>query len=344
MDGVNIFLSYCWDDSELANHISDYFKNNQKVKLHRDVIKIGKWRSIKEYMQSISDMDYTILLISDAYLKSANCMYEVLELMKDRNYRNKIFPAITNAAIYKPVNRARYVKHWENEFIQLEKELKKISVENLGNLNEDLKTYQNIASSMAEFLDVISDMNNPEIQEVTLGIEEKLNQSGLIGCKQEKNEKDLFDALGLQKSKISTEPTDIEVNRFMKESFDQILKLISRLCQQYQSENSEVQIQSDQVDTRTAIYQFYRNGQLVKGVKLVLGNMFGKRESIGVSDCTNSFRNSNNSWNSIYNAKIIDGKLKLYAIASLTNRQKSMTVEEVVADIWKNYVQIYLER
>ena len=29
---------------------------------------------------------------------------------------------------------------------------------------------------------------------------------------------------------------------------------------------------------------------------------------------------------------------------SLMNNQKAMTVEEVVADIWEHYIQIYLER
>lgn len=52
----------------------------------------------------------------------------------------------------------------------------------------------------------------------------------------------------------------------------------------------------------------------------------------------------NNSWNGMYDAKFIDGELKLYATMSLMNNQKAMTIEEVVTDIWKNYIQIYLER
>ena len=39
-------------------------------------------------------MDYTILLISDAYLKSSNCMYEVFEVMRDRRYKDKTFLAV----------------------------------------------------------------------------------------------------------------------------------------------------------------------------------------------------------------------------------------------------------
>lgn len=289
-------------------------------------------------------MDYIILLISDAYLKSANCMYEVLEVMRDRNYRDKIFPAIINPEIYKPIHRAGYVKYWENEFKTLEEAVKGIRVQNLGKLNEDLKRYQVISSNIAEFLDVVSDMNNPKINEVAVSIEEKLNSKGLLENKIGKNENDLFETLGIQKNKFNSEPTDLEVNLFMKESFNQIVKVLYKLCQQYQDEKLEIQVQFEEVDTRTVIFRFYKNGQLIRGLKLFLSNVLGRQESIGVSDCTLSYSSGNNSWNGMYNAKFESGQLKMYAQISLINNQKSMTTEAVAADIWKNYIQTYLER
>ena len=41
-------------------------------------------------MQSIGKHDYVIMLISDSYLKSSNCMYEVMEVMRDRQYKDRI--------------------------------------------------------------------------------------------------------------------------------------------------------------------------------------------------------------------------------------------------------------
>lgn len=341
---VNIFLSYCWNDSSEADRIYDYFKRNLNIELHRDTIDIGKWGSIKEYMQSISNMDYTILLISDSYLKSANCMYEVLEVMRDRNYRDKIFPAVIYSRIYSPVTRAKYVKHWQDEFNELEGTLKEINVQNLGKLNEDLKRRQDISSNIAEFLDTVSDMNNPNIEDVSKVIEEKLSQKGLLGNKnsQISDANDLFATLGIPK--YNSEPSDLEINQFVKDSFNQIVKLLTKLCQQYQTQNAGIQVQIEHVDTRTVIYQFYKNGQLVKGLKLFLSNMFGGgRENIGLSDNTMSF-GGGNSWNGMYDAKFIDGELKLYATMSFMNSQTAMTVEEVVADIWVHYIQMYLER
>ena len=78
--------------------------------------------------------------------------------------------------------------------------------------------------------------------------------------------------------------------------------------------------------------------------KLFLGSMFGsKRENIGLSDDI-MLRSNGNSWNGMYDVNYIDGELKWFATLSLFNNHTAMETEEIVADIWKNYVQIHLER
>lgn len=183
MDKVKIFLSYCWKDSKEADKICKYFQNNYNIELHRDVLDMEKWNSIKEYMGSLDNMDYTILLISDAYLKSVNCMYEVLQVMRDRNYRDRIFPAIINNEIYDSINRVKYIEYWQDEFKKLEEKLTCLSIQNLGKLPEDLKQRQDISSNIAEFLAVVSDMNNPNINDICEEIENKLDIKNLLGDK-----------------------------------------------------------------------------------------------------------------------------------------------------------------
>ncbi|MGL4362891.1 MAG: toll/interleukin-1 receptor domain-containing protein [Cellulosilyticaceae bacterium] len=86
---AEVFLSYCWKNDDIANMIEQHFKPLGYVNIHMDKIAIGSWRSIKEYMHSISQMDFIILLISKEYLESSNCMYEILEVMRDRDYSSK---------------------------------------------------------------------------------------------------------------------------------------------------------------------------------------------------------------------------------------------------------------
>lgn len=180
MRQIDIFLSYCWKDSGVADTIYDYFSDNQDIKIHRDIFDIGEWDSIRMYMQSITNMDYMIIIISDAYLKSVNCMYEVLEIMRDRNYRDKIFPAVIHDEIYSPYTRRDYIIYWQHEFLKLKNSLKEIEYQNIGNLPEDLKRLQDISSNIEKFLDVVSDMNNPNIEDVCNRIEEKLKIKELI--------------------------------------------------------------------------------------------------------------------------------------------------------------------
>lgn len=177
---IRIFLSYCWDDDKIADNIYDYFHGNPNIDLYRDKINIRAWDSIKKYMQSIHGMDYIILIISDSYLKSTNCMYEVLEMMRDREYKDRIFPAVINSEIYNPIVKVTYVEFWQEKFRELQEKLNRIEAQNRGELGKDLKRFQEISSNIAEFLDIVSDMNNPNITEITLRIEEKLCSEGFI--------------------------------------------------------------------------------------------------------------------------------------------------------------------
>lgn len=177
---VQVFLSYCWADDKIANDIYDNLIRYSEIDIHRDKISIKQWDSIKTYMQLIPYMDYTILLISDAYLKSSSCMYEVLAVMRDYRYRDKIFPAIISSEIYNPIEIINYVKYWQDKYKKLNNAMKNIDVQNLGTLPESLKRYNDIASNIATFIDTISDMNNPNISDITNAIIEKLMNHGFI--------------------------------------------------------------------------------------------------------------------------------------------------------------------
>ena len=63
---------------------------------------------------------------------------------------------------------------------QLEAQLSNLWIQNLGSLNQKLKMIQNIASNTSDFLDLISDMNNPDIDEITIEISKKLAEWGGI--------------------------------------------------------------------------------------------------------------------------------------------------------------------
>lgn len=200
-----LFLSYCWDDSKLADKIDDELQN-LGFDIKRDIRDIGPWKSIKEFMSTIRKQDYAIIIISSNYLKSKNCMYEVLELLKDINYKDKIFSVVTNDAdIYDPISRAKYIKYWENESKKLEESLGELKLENIHELTSDLRLYKSIERSIASFLDLISDKNNPQIIDSIEKIKEVIfNDMTLDNGNQIKNPDNVFNILPLIEEALNT--------------------------------------------------------------------------------------------------------------------------------------------
>lgn len=345
MKKVEIFLSYCWADDKLADDIEVCLSKNLNINLHRDKLDIGNGESIKKYMQSISQMDYTILLISDAYLKSANCMYEVLEVMRDRMYQDKIFPAVIHNGIYKPAIRASYVKYWQQEYSELKQEIEGIDPQNIGKLGTDLKHRQDISSNVADFLDLVADMNNPAISDVCIAIEKKLEEKKLINAhdsvsKGYKPSVNLFSAMGIPGNAGRTEPSDYEINQFMSQSFENLNGIMSAMCRQLEEQYPVYQVTVERIDLRNCLYQFYKNGQLLRSLKLFLDSSFGAM-NIGLSNDSYSM-GGNHSWNAMYTAKNTDGRLGLSATLSISGNREQMTVEEVVKDIWTAHINPWL--
>jgi hypothetical protein len=91
-------------------------------------------------MKKIRDMDYCLMIISDSYLKSQNCMYEVLEFIKDDNYINKILPIICKGTrIFSSVDRTYYTKYWQDEYKKIEHSSNGIDLLNQEDIIKNLK-------------------------------------------------------------------------------------------------------------------------------------------------------------------------------------------------------------
>ncbi len=169
-----IFLSYNWHDGETADRIDSRLSRLHGITVKRDVRDIGAWKSIREFMEGIRQQDYAVLIVSDSYLKSKNCMFEVTEMMKEQAYAGRVFPAVVEHSIYDPLARVEYIKFWQQECDKLEAAVKGLDPAYAVEPAADLKRYKNIASSVGEFLSTVVERNNPDIQDVEVQIEKAL--------------------------------------------------------------------------------------------------------------------------------------------------------------------------
>ena len=164
---VKIFLSYSWAN-KLEADIIDNFLKDQNFFVKRDVREVFYKRNIKEFMKSIGDSDFVITLVSDTFLKSHNCMYEMLELIKTSDYRERVVQVILkDAKIFKPIDRASYLIHWSNECSKLEEILHSNIQDNAkAELQTDYQQYKDIEKTIYDFTSFIAVERGVSMQEL----------------------------------------------------------------------------------------------------------------------------------------------------------------------------------
>ncbi|MEA5624273.1 COR domain-containing protein, partial [Nostoc sp. UHCC 0251] len=157
-----VFISYTWRDQQskpLVEKIEQAFQA-KGIKIIRDTNAIGYKERFKEFMQRLSRGTCVILVISDQYLKSENCMYELVEIAKDKDFYKRIFPIIlADAKIFKSIERVQYIKYWEEEIEELNKAMKEVMADNLQGIREDIDQYREIRNMIAKLTDLLRDMN-----------------------------------------------------------------------------------------------------------------------------------------------------------------------------------------
>jgi internalin A len=121
------------------------------IRLIRDREEVRYKDSIGDFMRRIGQGKCIVVVVSERYLKSENCMYEMVEIAKAQAFRGRIFPIVlADANIYKATGRVRYVRHWEEEIRELDEALKTVRGDNLTNLQDDLNSTRKFGGFLME--------------------------------------------------------------------------------------------------------------------------------------------------------------------------------------------------
>jgi len=151
--GPKIFLSYSHKDREIADKVDDFFIS-KKLSLTRDEKDASPYSDLKKFMDTIRDHDYVIMLISDAYLKSTNCMYEVVQFIQEKNYSDRIFPIIIDneVNIFDQSEHSKYINYWQVKHKELGDKIKTLKNNGIISLQEELDKINIIQSNIGKFL------------------------------------------------------------------------------------------------------------------------------------------------------------------------------------------------
>lgn len=171
-----VFISYAHKDSDLVNILEGELEKYEHIEISRD-INVTEYRdSLDQFMKTIRDHDFVISVVSSAYIKSLNCMYEVMHLMQDKNYQEKLFFIIVNrddvayyneknrydgfeANLYDVMDRLEYVTYWRDKKAELERRINEaaLSPELMVNFAIDMRKLNSVIPPMDDFIKMLSD-------------------------------------------------------------------------------------------------------------------------------------------------------------------------------------------
>lgn len=164
-----VYISYAWggESERIVNELDADLQANG-ITIVRDKRNLGFKGMIRDFMQQIGRGYAVILVISDKYLKSPNCMYELVEIARNKDVYDRIFPIVlADADIYNPINRIKYIKHWEDQLKELDAAMKLVSSANLQGMRDEIDSYDEIRDNISNLTFLLKDMNTltPEMHE-----------------------------------------------------------------------------------------------------------------------------------------------------------------------------------
>ncbi|MCB0196690.1 MAG: toll/interleukin-1 receptor domain-containing protein [Anaerolineae bacterium] len=156
-----IFVSYAWggESEDVVNQLDKAFQDGG-ITIIRDKRDLGYRGRITEFMERIGRGKVVIVVISKKYLESENCMFELVQIAKNNQFYDRIFPIVLDDAdIYKPIQRLKYVKYWEEQIAELDEGMKSVNSANLQGFREAIDQYTEIRAMIADLTNTLKDMN-----------------------------------------------------------------------------------------------------------------------------------------------------------------------------------------
>ena len=170
----SIYISYAWGDDKEEGESREAIVNEIEktlqtlgIPLCRDKKEVEYKGNIKAFEERLGKGDYIIIVVSDKFLKSHHCMYEVLIITENRNTYNRIFPVILkDAKIYNKIDVLDYIDYWNLQKNDLEKRLKAATdISHTTHILDQLNKFARIANLFDNFSQMLQEMNtlSPEL-------------------------------------------------------------------------------------------------------------------------------------------------------------------------------------
>ena len=168
-----VFISYNHSAKTVVENLEISLKKEKEIEIIRDV-QVGLSGDFSEFMKTIRKCHFIILVINNEYLCSQNCMFEVLELMKEEKHEDKIVAiVIEGTELYQATDINKYIRYWNDRKQKLEQDSKDIPGQSTTAILEELKLINHILLDIDIFLNNLRKINHIIIKRAATRIPDK---------------------------------------------------------------------------------------------------------------------------------------------------------------------------
>jgi len=163
MTNHDLYVSYAWK-AEAESKIVDKLEaacTTRGIALKCDRNEVAYGESIRRYMDRIAAGAHVIVVLSDDYLKSEYCMYELRGIYANKGFRRRVSPIVLRGLqLDKPEHQIPYRVYWDKKFAELDAQIRGVtSAAYTQQWVERLNGYDECRKAIAELLDNLGDMN-----------------------------------------------------------------------------------------------------------------------------------------------------------------------------------------
>jgi hypothetical protein len=171
-----IYISYAWGDSTEAGRKREAVVNQicelaekRGIDVRRDKTTLRPGDSISSFMKRIGRGDRIFVILSQRYLESTYCMFELSEIWRNAKLDRKVFLnrvrifALEDANIFKPKDWVHWALHWKTEHDDLDGLARQHGASLLGSVgHKHLVQMQHFYMHIPDILGNIADIVVPK--------------------------------------------------------------------------------------------------------------------------------------------------------------------------------------
>jgi internalin A len=169
------FVSYGWGDESAEGREREAIVDRlceaaeeRGVVISRDKRILGLGESISKFMQRLAEGNRVFVILSDKYLRSPYCMYELLEIWRKCSGEEEKFLGrirayvIPGTKIYSVPDRAQYAIHWRQEYEKVDQLIHDHGPDVVGPRGfQEYKLMGDFRRWVAEILEAVADRLQP---------------------------------------------------------------------------------------------------------------------------------------------------------------------------------------